>query len=189
MEKRTITENQIEELRAYIESNLEPEIRECASYPMIEPECYIKKAKKETPLRTFGVILKNGAGYNGNESLEDILSNLDDSFSVALVKTIDEKGFKDSDVYNRALLSRQVFNNIKNGKVKTPSKGTVCALIFSLKLNMDEANEFLKKAGYALSNSSQFDLIIKYCIEKGIYDVNLVNEYLYSFDQILLGTK
>ncbi|MCQ2555583.1 MAG: RNase III inhibitor, partial [Clostridia bacterium] len=114
---------------------------------------------------------------------------MDDTFGHFVTEIIDRKGLKDSDVYNKALLSRQVWNNIKNGKVKNPSKQTVCALILSLELDSTESMTLLNRAGYAFSKSSKFDLIIEYCIREGIYDVMKVNEILYGYDQPLLGTK
>ena len=117
---------------------------------------------------------------------EDLNSVLDESFKDMLFRLIDERDLKDSFVYIKAGLTRQHFNKIKNVKEYKPSKKTVIALALSLELSLKEIDELLLKAGFALSNSSKFDLIIKYCIEHRIYDVIQVNQILYSFDQELL---
>ena len=52
---------------------------------------------------------------------------------------------------------------------------------------MDETDDFIGKAGYKLTHSSRFDIIIEYCIENKIYDVLEVNDILYDFGENLIG--
>ena len=118
--------------------------------------------------------------------LEDDQIILDESFSEALIRIIDEKGIKDSDCYKKANIDRKLFNKIKNNKEYHPKKETALSLAIALELDIDQTNELINKAGYILTNSYKFDVIIKYFINNKIFDVMLINETLYSFDQNLL---
>ena len=111
----------------------------------------------------------------------------DESFSECLIRMIDEKGLLDPDVYKKANIDRKHFNHIKNTKEYRPRKETVVALAIGMKLDLKETNILLERAGFVLSRSSKFDLIIRYCIEHGIYDIYQINEILFTEDQKTLG--
>ena len=120
-------------------------------------------------------------------SLEDMLKQADAGFTETLLKLIDKAGKKDSEVYKRANLSKQHFSRIRNNPNYKPTKPTAIALALALELDLDAAKDLIGRAGYALTNSSKFDLIIRFFIEQGNYNVVEINIALYEFDQTLLG--
>ena len=121
-------------------------------------------------------------------SLEDMLKQADAGFTETLLKRIDENGKKDSEIYKKALLSKQHFSKIRNNPNYKPTKPTAIALALALELNLEETKDLIGRAGYALTNSSKFDLIIRYFIEHGKYNLVEINCMLFEHDQSLLGS-
>ena len=121
-------------------------------------------------------------------SLEEALKAADIGFSEALLNLIDQSGKKDSEVYKKANISKQHFSKIKNNPHYKPNKSTTLALAVALELSLEQTKELIGRAGYALTNSSKQDLIVKYFIEQGNYNIIEINIALYEFDQGLLGS-
>ena len=120
-------------------------------------------------------------------SLADLLAETDAGFSETLLKLIDETGKKDSEIYTKANLSRQHFSKIRNNPHYQPTKPTAIALALALELDLEQTRDLIGRAGYALTSSSKFDVIIMYFIRERNYNLFDINAALFEFDQSLLG--
>ena len=121
-------------------------------------------------------------------SLEDVLRQHEKTFSEYLLDLLKERNGKDSEVYKRAEVSKQLFSKILNNPDYQPTKSTVIQLALGLQLDLPQTQKLLEKAGYALTRSSKTDLVVKYYIERKIYNVTFINEALYDCGLPLLKT-
>lgn len=117
------------------------------------------------------------------------LHQLDEGFADMLLRLIDERGMKDSVCYRRANVDRKLFSKIRSVPGYTPKKSTAAAFCVALELSLEETEDLLSRAGYALSRANMFDVILEYFISKGRYDVDEINQVLFAYDQPLLGSN
>ena len=121
-------------------------------------------------------------------SLEEVLKQHEKTFSEYLLDLLRERSGKDSEVYKRAEVSKQLFSKILSNPDYQPTKSTAIQLAIGLELDVEQTQELLGRAGYALTRSSKTDLVVQYYISKKIYSVAFINEALYDCGLPLLKT-
>lgn len=135
----------------------------------------------------FGVSKGAAGGITMNNKIKEYLNqNKSLTFNSLLFSYIDEGGYKDAEIYKRAGIDRKLFSKIRCNYNYIPKKNTVIKLCLSLSLDKNRFNNLLSSAGYSLSKNNNFDLVISYCIENDIYDINIINDYLYTYAGVIL---
>ena len=120
---------------------------------------------------------------------DEMLRQTDEGFSQRLIRLIDERGWTDAQCYKRANVSRKLFSKIRSNPGYQPSKPTALAFAVALELPLEEAVDLLKAAGYSLTRSNPFDIVLEYCLSHRIYDIWEINEVLFQYDMPLLGSS
>ena len=143
--------------------------------------------EEDAALPMLGTVPAPAAAPMAARSLESLMDNLGESFTTRLLRLIDERGLKDSTVYKQSNISRQHFSKIQCNRDYNPKKKTVLAFAVGLHLSEDETTDLLKSAGYAFSDGSKRDWIVRYCLEHKIYNINQVNTLLFEWNQEQLG--
>ncbi len=122
-----------------------------------------------------------------NRNIDDLMSQMEETFSQRLLRMIDERGMTDSEVYTKAYVDRRHFSKIRKDVNYAPNKKTVLAFTIALELSLDEAKDLLRSAGFALSRSSKMDIIVAYFLQNKIYDMFEINDVLYAYGQPVFG--
>jgi len=152
---------------------------------LIELQEYVKRYSNRVTSNVYSVarfIEKNICEEIENTELEDFIkNNRKQTFNQVLFNFIDNKGTSDTDIYKRAGIDRRHFSKIRSNPNYRLGKNTAIALALALELNKKETDKLLSAAGYSLSDSDTFDLVIQFCVDKKIYDIHNVNEALDYF--------
>ena len=104
------------------------------------------------------------------------------SFSTEVIRIMEKKYSKPSAFYRAAGMNKRTFHKIKTDYGYKPSKKTAFRCCVGLRLNLQDAEDLLKLAGFSFSPSEPYDLIIRFCLEKEIRELQNINFLLSSFD-------
>mgnify|MGYP002534754930 CR=1 len=118
-----------------------------------------------------------------NRNIDNLMNQLEETFSQRLLRMIDERGMTDSEAYAKAYVDRRHFSKIRKDINYVPNKKTVLAFTIALELSLDEAKDLLASAGFALSRSSKTDIIVAYFLQNKIYDMFEINDVLDAYGQ------
>lgn len=184
-----IYSNRLEKIRTDLDSYLHENILsepistascfKCAE-PIDDDDFFCDEEEVSETSLNIPDFLVRGSKY---EQIDQALNQKKESFSEMLLRLIDEKGLKDSDVYKSANIDRRLFSKIRGDADYMPSKKTAISFCMALQLAIDETEELLKAAGYSLSMSSRFDLIIRYLIENKEYNIHFANIVLDDYGE------
>ena len=168
----------LQEIKSYIDAHLiKPEERAMCAYPSCAP----------MPMMAAEACMQRRSVPKKGRSLSELLSQVEETFSRMLLRLIDERGLKDSEVYKKANIDRKLFSKIRTDAKYKPKKSTALSLAIALELSLDETKDLLSRAGYTLTHSSEADIIVEYFILQGNYHIHEINEALFSFGQPLLS--
>lgn len=181
------------EISEFIDDNYVDEYKECSfadlsAFEVSTPSEEIVQKDSVDAASKMMAPCKAKASRISEKSLHGYMKTMDKSFAYKLFDLIDKRGMTDVECYKKANVDKKTFSKIKcKPQTYKPSKQTAVAFAIALKLNLDETQDLLASAGLTLSRSFTFDIIIRYFIQKGVYDIFEINEALFEFDQVLLG--
>lgn len=184
-----LSEKLFKAVESYIDENYVEEALLCEYAGAPEPE-RSRSDRMFEAMPMAAPVLKNAFGKakpQAKRSLEDLIDEVEDTFSESLFRWIVKKDLTNPEVYKKANMDRKLFSKILNNRDYKPSKINAIALAIALELNLDETKDFIGRAGYALTHSSKFDIIVEWFILHGNYDIFEINMTLFEFGQPSIG--
>ena len=146
-----------------------------------------RRIREEMAIESYAEMPVCPAAPMAEKDWGQLMEHLDAGFSETLLRLIDRTGKKDAEIYKKANVDRKLFSKIRNNPEYKPSKATALAFAFALELDLEETKDFIGRAGFALSHSSKFDVIVEYFLVNRNYNVFELNEVLFAFDQPSIG--
>lgn len=192
-------EDILKKLASYLEENLKQK-----NGLLDEIKCFVSENQIADNIAKFAVLFSKPVkttlsnDFNsGEEENEDVSFNLEawieeqrkhrESFRCLLINLLKEKGYEKNDYpdfYNKIFMDRRMFSRIMSESYQgIPEKSTIFKLAIGLELDLSNANKLLESAGHCFNCYREFDMIIKFCIENEIYDIDTVDELLYKFSE------
>jgi O-acetyl-ADP-ribose deacetylase (regulator of RNase III) len=180
-----LSEKLFQEVAAYIDQNY-VDAWEMDTYGAAEP---IRNRRRRERIESKAMMPMACEAMAAPMDLDSFLKKKDAGFVETLLELIQKSGHKNSTIYKRANISKQHFSKLINDPKATITKPVAVALALALELDLDATQDLIGRAGYTLTNSSFFDLVIQFHIEKKQYNVVQINCALYEYDQPLLGAQ
>ena len=118
------------------------------------------------------------------DELRNLNININDAqkpFAHKVFEYVEQKGIKDSALYGgkyELYFPKQILSNMRKDYDYHPSKYVCVVICLVLKLNLHDTLDLLERAGWALSRSRKADVVVRGCIENGIYDINEIDDAL-----------
>lgn len=174
----------IKEVGKYIDKYYEPEKEDLKGPQAVyNPDMPLPEEFDISSMKKIKITKGMSQAMVTNRNIDDLMSQMEETFSQKLLRMIDERGMTDSEVYTKANVDRRHFSKIRKDVHYAPNKKTVLAFAIALELSLDEAKDLLRSAGFALSRSSKMDIIVAYFLQNKIYDMFEINEVLYAYGQ------
>ena len=180
-----LSEKLFQDVAAYIDQNY-VDAWERATYSAAEP---IRNRRRRERIENKTMMPMACEAMEASVDLDSFLKKKDAGFVETLLKLIQKSGHKNSTIYKRANISKQHFSKLINDPKAAITKPVAVALALALELDLAQTRDLIGRAGYTLTNSSYFDLVIQFHIEKKQYNVVQINCILYEYDQTLLGSS
>jgi O-acetyl-ADP-ribose deacetylase (regulator of RNase III) len=180
-----LSEKLFQDVAAYIDQKY-VDAWEDATYGSVEP---VRNRRRRERIESKAMMPMACEAVAAPMDLDSFLKKKDAGFVETLLELIQKSGHKNSTIYKRANISKQHFSKLINDPKAAITKPVAVALALALELDLAQTRDLIGRAGYTLTNSSYFDLVIQFHIEKKQYNVVQINCILYEYDQTLLGSS
>jgi len=132
--------------------------------------------------------LEKMCAYEGDALENEIINeNMAPTFSKLVKQHMQDKNITTKDIYKNSLIDRKLFSALNVNDKYTPTKETAIMYCFALGLNIEDSKSLLNSAGYSLYKYSNFDIIVEYFLKNKIYNIDKLNDALYTYTKKCIG--